>query len=74
MSRELYQLVAPIALFPGNLVALVLAGSTFPDQIFPAKNRLQQNGSLQGAQLLQAVDQQPWDASVKALTTLSRFY
>jgi hypothetical protein len=57
MSRELYQLVAPIALFPDNPLALVLAGSTFPDQITPAKNWLQQNGSLQGAQLLQAVDQ-----------------
>ena len=27
---QLYQLVAPIALFPDNLVAIVLASSTFP--------------------------------------------
>jgi hypothetical protein len=30
---QLYQLVAPIALFPDNLIAQVLAGSTYPDEI-----------------------------------------
>src|SRR6201996_4804983 len=64
-ADQLYQLVAPIALFPDNLVAIVLASSTFPDQITAAWQWIQQNGGLQGAQLMQAVDQQPWDASVK---------
>src|ERR1700760_3170962 len=68
-ADQLYQLVAPIALFPDNLVALVLAASTFPDQVTAAMTWLQQNGTLQGAQLQQAVDQQPWDPSVKTLTT-----
>ena len=45
---ELYQLVAPIALFPDNLVAQVLAGSTYPDQITAANTWLQQNSSLKG--------------------------
>src|SRR5271170_634362 len=65
---ELYQLVAPIALFPDNLVAQVLAGSTYPDQITEANTWLQQNSSLKGDQLMQAVDQQSWDVSVKGLT------
>ncbi len=65
---QLYQLVAPIALFPDNLVAIVLASSTFPDQITASWQWVQQNGSLKGAQLSQAVDQQPWDNSVKGLT------
>src|SRR5271163_4169299 len=65
---ELYQLVAPIALFPDNLVAQVLAGSTFPDQITAAQQWLQQNSSLKGQQLMEAVNQQPWDDSVKGLT------
>src|SRR6516165_2929182 len=65
---QLYQLVAPIALFPDNLLAQVLAASTFPDQITAAYQWLQQNSSLKGAQLMQTVDQQPWDASVKGLT------
>jgi len=68
---QLYQLVAPIALFPDNLVALVLAASTYPDEITAAWQWLQQNSGLQGQQLMQAVDQQQWDASVKGLTQFS---
>src|SRR5271165_3673932 len=65
---QLYQLVAPIALFPDNLVAQVLAGSTYPDQITAAEQWLTQNSSLKGQQLMEAVNQQPWDDSVKGLT------
>jgi len=35
-AEQLYQLVAPIALFPDNLVAQVLAASTYPDQVSAA--------------------------------------
>ena len=70
-ADQLYQLVAPIALFPDNLIAIVLASSTFPDQITASWQWMQQNGGLKGAQLMQAVDQQPWDASVKGLTQFS---
>ncbi len=69
--EQLYQLVAPIALFPDNLLAQVLAASTYPDQVTAAYNWLQQNSSLKGQQLLDAVNQQPWDASVKGLTQFS---
>jgi len=65
---QLYQLVAPIALFPDNLLAQVLAASTFPDQVTAANNWINQNSNLKGQQLMQTVDQQPWDASVKGLT------
>jgi hypothetical protein len=68
-ADQLYQLVAPIALFPDNLVAQVLAGSTFPDQITAADNFLTQNPGLKGAPLQAQVNTQPWDASVKSLTT-----
>lgn len=67
-AEQLYQLVAPIALFPDNLIAQVLAGSTFPDQIGAAQQWLQQNSNLNGPQLMDAVNQQPWDNSVKGLT------
>jgi Protein of unknown function (DUF3300) len=66
-ADQLYQLVAPIALFSDNLVAMVLAASTYPDQVSAAYQWLQQNAKLQGAQLLQAANEQPWDASVKGL-------
>src|SRR5277367_5621540 len=65
---QLYQLVAPIALFPDNLLAQVLAASTFPDQVTAAWNYLQQNQGLKGPQLIQSVDGQSWDNSVKGLT------
>jgi Protein of unknown function (DUF3300) len=65
---QLYQLVAPIALFPDSLLAQVLAASTFPDQVTAAWNYLQQNPGLKGPQLMQSVDGQSWDNSVKGLT------
>jgi Protein of unknown function (DUF3300) len=65
---QLDQLVAPIALYPDALLAQILGAATFPDQIAAAIGWLQQNKNLTGAALMQAVNQQPWDASVKALT------
>jgi uncharacterized protein DUF3300 len=67
-ENELKGLVAPIALYPDNLVALVLAASTFPDQVAIADYWLQQNKNLTGNALIQAVDKQSWNASVKGLT------
>jgi Protein of unknown function (DUF3300) len=70
-ADQLYQLVAPIALFPDNLVAMVLAASTYPDQVSAAYQWLQQNSTLKGQQLTEAANEQPWDASVKGLTQFS---
>src|SRR5246127_3461190 len=66
--EQLQQLVAPIALYPDAFVAQILAASTYPDQVVVADRWLQQNPSLKGQELAQAVDKQPWDPSVKALT------
>jgi Protein of unknown function (DUF3300) len=70
-AEELQQLVAPIALYPDALVAQVLAAATFPDQVAAAAGWLQQNKNLTGTALMQAVDKQPWDPSVKAITQFS---
>jgi uncharacterized membrane protein YgcG len=67
-ASQLQALVAPIALYPDALVAQVLAASTFPDQVAVAEYWMQQNKSLTGSALMQAVDKQSWDPSVKALT------
>jgi hypothetical protein len=67
-AAELQGLVAPIALYPDALVAQILAGATFPDQIAVADNWLQTNKALTGSALAKAVDTQTWDPSVKALT------
>jgi hypothetical protein len=58
-ASELQSLAAPIALYPDALV---------PDQVAVADNWIQQNKSLTGSALMQAVDKQSWDPSVKALT------
>lgn len=67
-TNELQSLVAPIALYPDSLVAQILTASTFPDQVAVADYWLEQNKSLTGSALGQAVDKQSWDPSVKALT------
>ncbi|MGA2426970.1 MAG: DUF3300 domain-containing protein [Candidatus Acidiferrum sp.] len=67
-ADQLNALVAPIALYPDALVAQILAASTFPDQVAIADYWLHQNSNLTGGALAQAVDQQSWDPSVKALT------
>ena len=66
--QQLQQLVAPIALYPDELVAEVLAASTYPTEVVQANRWLQQNSTLKDQQLATEVDKQPWDASVKALT------
>jgi len=66
-AAQLQQLVAPIALYPDSLVAQILSASTFPEQVVEADRWVQANPDLKGDALGKAVDQQPWDPSVKAL-------
>lgn len=66
--EQLQRLVAPIALYPDSLVAQILAASTFPGEVVEADRWVQSNPDLKGDALGRAVDQQPWDPSVKALT------
>jgi hypothetical protein len=66
--KELQQLVAPIALYPDELVAQILAAATYPEQIVEADRWMQRHGGLKGQQLAQEVDKEAWDPSVKALT------
>jgi hypothetical protein len=66
--EQLQQLVAPIALYPDSLVAQILAASTFPEQVVEADRWVQAHPESKGDALGQAVDKQPWDPSVKALT------
>ena len=65
--EQLQQMVAPIALYPDSLVAQILAASTFPEQVVEADRWAQAHPDLKGDALGQAVDQEPWDPSVKAL-------
>jgi uncharacterized membrane protein YgcG len=66
--EQLQRLVAPIALYPDSLVAQILAASTFPEEAVEADRWVQAHPDLKGEALGKAVDDQPWDPSVKALT------
>jgi hypothetical protein len=64
---QLDAMVAPIALYPDNLLSQVLVASTYPLEVVEAGQWLRQNGNLQGQQLVDAARQQSWDPSIQAL-------
>lgn len=66
-QEELDQLLAPIALYPDELLTQILMASTYPLEVVQAERWAKQNKSLKGDALKSALDKQPWDASVKAL-------
>ena len=65
--EQLDALTAPIALYPDTLLAQVMIASTYPAEVAQAAQWAQQNSTLQGTALDNALQQQPWDPSVKAL-------
>src|ERR1700688_243641 len=67
--EQLDQLVSRIALYPDPLLAQILAGATYPDQIPDAARWADQHHYLTGQALADAIqaDQLPWDPSVQAL-------
>jgi hypothetical protein len=67
-QQELDQLLAPIALYPDSLLAQILMASTYPLDIVVADRWVKANPSLKDKALQDALQQQPWDASVKSLT------
>jgi hypothetical protein len=68
-AEELEQIVAPIALYPDNLLAQVLAASTYPAQVAAADQWLRMQGNAPPEQIVGGANAQTgWDPSVKALT------
>jgi hypothetical protein len=67
-AEELDALLAPIALYPDTLLALVLMASTYPLEVVEADRWLNENKALKGDQLKAAAEQKSWDESVKSLT------
>lgn len=65
---ELEQLLAPVALYPDALLAQVLMASTYPIEIVQAERWIKANPGLKDKALEDALQEQPWDASVKSLT------
>src|SRR5260370_2477162 len=67
--EQLEALVAPIALYPDELLANVLAASTYPLEVVQADRWLKERKSLKGDALKDEVDKQSWDDSIKALAS-----
>ncbi|MGB7283675.1 MAG: DUF3300 domain-containing protein [Candidatus Acidiferrum sp.] len=66
---QLDQIVSRIALYPDPLLAQVMAGATYPDQIPDAAKWADEHHYFTGQDLANAItaDQLPWDPSVQAL-------
>lgn len=67
--EQLEALVAPIALYPDELLANVLAASTYPLEVVQADRWLKEHKTLRGDALKTEVEKQPWDDSIKALAS-----
>ncbi|HEX7640908.1 MAG TPA: DUF3300 domain-containing protein [Burkholderiaceae bacterium] len=66
-QSDLDQMLASVALYPDDLLSNVLTAATYPLEVVQADRYLKQNPNLQGNALADALNSQPWDASVKSL-------
>jgi hypothetical protein len=69
-AQQLDQLVAPIALYPDNLLGQILTASTYPLETVMAARWSAANPGVKGQQLEDAMQQQSWDPAVKALAAV----
>ena len=69
-DEQLKQLVAPIALYPDPLLAQILTASTYPLEVVMAARWSKENPNVKGQDLENAMQQQPWDPSVKGLAAV----
>ena len=65
---ELDQLLAPVALYPDDLLMQVLTAATYPLEVVEAARFVRGNPGLAGDALDQAVADKNWDPSVQSLT------
>lgn len=66
-QAELDQMLAPVALYPDVLLSQVLMAATYPLEVVEASRWSQAHPELEGDAAVQAVENQVWDSSVKAL-------
>lgn len=69
-KAQLEQLVAPVALHPDALLSQMLMASTYPTEVVQAARWIRENPGLSGQALEDALQNQPWDPSIKALAAV----
>jgi Protein of unknown function (DUF3300) len=67
-NEQLEQIVAPVALYPDDVLSQVFMASTYPLEVVEAERWLKAHPDLKGDELDKAVASQDWDDSVKGLT------
>ena len=68
--EQLESLVAPIALYPDDLLAQTLAASTYPLELIQLQQWLAKNKGLKDKALSDAVAKQPWDPAVQSMAAV----
>jgi hypothetical protein len=66
-QAELDQMLAPIALYPDQLLSQILMAATYPLEVVEAARWSKANPGLRGDDAVTAFASQPWDPSVKSL-------
>src|SRR5216684_4066109 len=69
-TDQLDSLVAPIALYPDQLLSQTLVASTYPLEIIQLQQWLDKNKNLKDKALADAVSKESWDPSIQALAAL----
>ncbi len=68
--EELEQILAPIALYPDDLLSQILMATTYPLDIVEADRWVKKNKSLKGDAAAKALEKEDWDPAVKSLINL----
>ncbi|HEX6407954.1 MAG TPA: DUF3300 domain-containing protein, partial [Gemmatimonadales bacterium] len=68
--EQLDAMVAPIALYPDELLAQTLVASTYPLEIVQLQQWLAKNPGLKDKALADSVAKQPWDPSIQSMAPL----
>lgn len=71
-QRELDRMLAPVALYPDVVLTQVLMAATYPLEVVEAARWSRDNPGLDGAEAVDAVAAEDWDASVQALVAFPR--
>ena len=69
-TEQLEQMLAPIALYPDDLLAQILMAATYPLEIVQADRWVKANPDLKGDAAAKALEAEDWDPSVKSLVAV----
>ena len=68
--EQLQSLVAPIALYPDDLLAQTLVASTYPLEIVQLQQWMAKNPNLKDKALADSVAKMPWDPSIQSMAAV----